>query len=258
MNMEERIRRINELYHKSQREGLTDAEKEEQAKLRREYVESVRGNLRAQLDNISIQHEDGTVEKLRDRRRAENLQEAKEKLRRQVLRCREALDEQERKLASVALSERILGHQWFYLSDTVLGFAGYGSEIDTDEILRECIRQGKRLYLPKVEGEEMRFYRVYDLEKLCAGYKGIREPAGDTEQYVYAPAQTGRTLMLMPGVAFDPRKGRMGYGRGFYDRFLQDKEDLRLRTIGIGFACQMVEEVPCGERDVRPYQVICI
>ena len=64
MNMDERIARINELYHKSQSEGLNDDEKEEQARLRKEYVENVRGNLKAQLDNISIQREDGTVENL--------------------------------------------------------------------------------------------------------------------------------------------------------------------------------------------------
>lgn len=69
MNMDERIRRINELYHKSQAEGLSDEEKEEQARLRSEYVASVRGNLKAQLDNISIQKEDGSIVRLRDRRR---------------------------------------------------------------------------------------------------------------------------------------------------------------------------------------------
>jgi 5-formyltetrahydrofolate cyclo-ligase len=64
MNMDERIRRINELYHKSQAEGLTEDEKAEQARLRREYVDSVRNNLKAQLDNINIQQEDGTIENL--------------------------------------------------------------------------------------------------------------------------------------------------------------------------------------------------
>ncbi|MBR1855201.1 MAG: DUF896 domain-containing protein [Lachnospiraceae bacterium] len=62
--MEDRIRRINELYHKSQAEGLTEEEKAEQARLRQEYVASVRGNLKAQLDNINIQREDGTIENL--------------------------------------------------------------------------------------------------------------------------------------------------------------------------------------------------
>ena len=64
MNMEERIARINELYHKSQGGGLTADEKEEQARLRREYVASVRNNLKAQLDNITIERPDGTVENL--------------------------------------------------------------------------------------------------------------------------------------------------------------------------------------------------
>lgn len=64
MNMEERIKRINELYHKSQKEGLTEEEKQEQAKLRREYVESVRSNLKSQLDNIVIERPDGSVEDL--------------------------------------------------------------------------------------------------------------------------------------------------------------------------------------------------
>ena len=67
--MDERIKRINELYHKSQAEGLTAEEKEEQAKLRREYVESIRGNLRSQLDSMTIQYEDGSREKVSDRRR---------------------------------------------------------------------------------------------------------------------------------------------------------------------------------------------
>lgn len=64
MNLEERIKRINELYHKSQNEGLTDAEKREQARLRAEYVANVRANLRGQLDNLSIQEPDGTITNL--------------------------------------------------------------------------------------------------------------------------------------------------------------------------------------------------
>lgn len=62
--MEEKIARINALYHKSQAEGLTDEEKAEQAALRQEYVANVRANLRGQLNNITIQREDGTLENL--------------------------------------------------------------------------------------------------------------------------------------------------------------------------------------------------
>lgn len=64
MNMDERIARINELYHKSQKQGLSAGEKEEQARLRREYVENVRANLKGQLDGITIERPDGSMENL--------------------------------------------------------------------------------------------------------------------------------------------------------------------------------------------------
>lgn len=64
MGLEERIKRINELYHKSQTEGLTETEKQEQAKLRAEYVANVRANLKSQLDNVSIQEADGSITNL--------------------------------------------------------------------------------------------------------------------------------------------------------------------------------------------------
>ena len=65
MTMDETIKRINELYHKSQAEGLTEEEKEEQKELRQKYIESVRGNLRGQLENMTIQRPDGTVERVK-------------------------------------------------------------------------------------------------------------------------------------------------------------------------------------------------
>ena len=67
MTMDEKIKRINELYHKSKAEGLTDAEKAEQAQLRADYVASVRANLKGNLNSITVQYEDGSTEKLKDR-----------------------------------------------------------------------------------------------------------------------------------------------------------------------------------------------
>ena len=67
MNMEERIQRINEHYHKSKDEGLTPEEKEENERLRAEYIQNIRSNLRAQLNNIDMVNEDGTVENLGDK-----------------------------------------------------------------------------------------------------------------------------------------------------------------------------------------------
>lgn len=67
MTMDEKIKRINELYHKSKAEGLTEEEKQEQAQLRKEYVANVRANLRGNLNSITIQYEDGSQEKLSEK-----------------------------------------------------------------------------------------------------------------------------------------------------------------------------------------------
>lgn len=180
----------------------------------------------------------------------------KKQLRREVLEKRNDMTETERVRASVMMTERLLGHQWFYLSDTILGFAGYGSEISTDELLEEALRIGKKVFLPKVIGDDMVFYRIHSLNELTEGYKGIREPALDTEVYLYDESHVNKTMMLMPGVVFDGLRNRIGYGKGFYDRYLSDKPDLQLRTIAIGFKCQLVETVPVSDNDIRPYQVI--
>ncbi|MCM1568917.1 MAG: 5-formyltetrahydrofolate cyclo-ligase [Roseburia sp.] len=186
------------------------------------------------------------------------LQIEKKRLRREMLKLRDALSPRERERAAVLLTERILGHQWFYRSEILLGFVSYGSEIDTRMILEEAFRKQKRVYLPRVEGEKLVFYRTGSLEELREGYKGILEPDGCTEVFDIERALPDKTLMLMPGVAFDLRRNRMGYGKGFYDRYLRDKPDLQLRTIALGYACQLIGEVPCTREDIRPYQVICV
>lgn len=182
----------------------------------------------------------------------------KAEIRKEVLAQRSKLSVDERRMASFLLTERILGHQWYYLSDVILGFAPLGSEIDVREILQDALQKGKKLYLPRVEGNDMEFYLVESLESLEEGFKGIMEPKGDTPCFAYEEASADKVLMLMPGAAFDGMRNRIGYGKGYYDRYLKGKEVLQVRTIAVGFQCQMVKEIPSEEFDIRPYQVICV
>lgn len=204
--------------------------------------------------------EDGVAQWLREEYdRSARL--GKKEIRRRVLALRDGLGEAERERGRLLLTEKLLGHQWFYRSDIILGFASCGSEIDLWELLQEALRMGKKLFLPKVTGEEqaqMRFFRIRGREELSEGYKGILEPSGGSEEYVYSEAEAGHTLMLVPGAAFDPYRNRVGYGKGFYDRFLADKEALQLRTVAVGYRCQLVDRIPAQERDIKPYQVICV
>ncbi len=182
----------------------------------------------------------------------------KSEIRKMILNKRDNLSERERGMASMMLTERILGHQWFYRARDILCFVNYGSEISTEEIISEALRMGKRVFVPKVEGEEMAFYGITSMADLESGYKGIREPKGNTEKYEYRSHEAVNTLLIMPGVAFDQYRNRIGYGKGFYDRFLADKEELRNHSIAVGFRCQLVEELPAEDTDIKPYQVICL
>ena len=103
----------------------------------------------------------------------------------------------------------------------------------------------------------MTFYRIGGIGELIRGYRGIPEPVGNTERYC-GGEQAEKTLLLMPGVAFDRRRNRIGYGKGFYDRFLAKHSELQSRSIGVGYECQLVEEFPAEETDIRPCQVICV
>ena len=184
--------------------------------------------------------------------------ETKSRIRGRMLKIRNALTQEERDRAAHLLTERILGHPWFQASDAILCYADYGSEISTKGLILEALSAGKTVFLPRVEGEEMAFYRISGLSELVHGYKGIPEPEGNTEKYFGEAQAAERTLLVMPGVAFDRNRNRIGYGKGFYDRFLADNPGLQRRSIAVGFQCQMAEELPAEETDIRPCQVICI
>ena len=184
--------------------------------------------------------------------------ETKRELRKRIISQRGLLSDAERKNSQILLKERILSHQWFCEAKELLAFVSYGSEIDTDDIIAEAYIRQKKVYVPKIEGDMMTFYRIMPGEELIEGYKGILEPDLLTthEKFVFDREKQNDVLMIMPGVAFDAKRNRIGYGKGFYDKYLADKPDLR--TIAVGFAMQMIPEIEAEETDIRPMQVICV
>lgn len=191
-----------------------------------------------------------------------NQMKTKKQIRNEILVKRDALSKEERKCGDVLVTERVLGHQWYYGASDILLFLSFGSEIDTENILQESWRKGKRVYVPKVEispsshAKEIYFYQIESMQDVEKGFRGIREPLGVTEAFQFEPEQAKSMLILMPGVAFDKYGNRLGYGGGFYDRFLVDKPNFP--SIAIGYRCQLVEKLPAESYDVRPNQVICL
>lgn len=218
----------------------------------------------------------------------EESKEQKKRVRQAVLARRDALSQEAQRRAACLITERLLGHQWFYRAGILLCYASYGSELDTYELIREALRLGKQVFVPRVLLEHrMEFYQIDSLEELRPGFHGILEPAkthpyedgmgeksckalpgkepatqgesarpGDGEEA--RPADFEQALMLMPGVAYDPYGNRLGYGGGYYDRYLEAHPRFLTYSIGIGHSCQLVEKLPVEETDRRSYQVILV
>lgn len=188
----------------------------------------------------------------------------KKRIRQQILDARGAMSPEERRKGDILVTERILGHQWYYSAKYILIFMSFGTEIDTDMILEDAWHSGKEVYVPRVEEGQMLFHRIESPTQLQKGYRGIREPSPHTPVFQAEPERSQDTLMIMPGAAFAADRRRIGYGGGFYDRYLRDKP--WLRTIAIGYKCQLLETpgiLPAGEFpedpwDIRPDQVICL
>lgn len=130
---------------------------------------------------------------------------------------------------------------------TVLAYCGFGSEPDTVPFLEAALREGRRLLLPRIERDERRLalHRVRGLGDLVSGPWGIREPAPELPEVGAEEAD----FVLVPGVAFDARGGRLGYGGGFYDVLLGGLSE-RPPLVAAAFEVQVVEKVPTEAHDV--------
>ena len=181
--------------------------------------------------------------------------EEKSVLRKRILSIRNGLPSELQHQAAEAMCAMLLKHPFFLDSGKVLAYVSYGSELGTHVFLQEALTRGKQLFLPKISGDEMIFLRIHSMDELSPGYKGIPEPVSEQEKYIYQPGDAAGEMLLMPGVGFDAEGHRMGYGKGFYDRFLADKPILAERSIAVCHKCQMVERVPFDEFDVKPKQI---
>lgn len=173
----------------------------------------------------------------------------KNELRSRMRRLNRVLAPEERAAASERIAAAVERLEAFGRARTVALFCSLADEPDTAAVLRRW-SAAKRLAVPRVEGETMRFYR-YDPSTMRPGAFGIEEPGAGA--VVCDPAEID--LMLVPGVAFAPDGRRLGRGRGYYDRYLA-RADVRAVRVGVCFAHQLTEEVPAEPHDVRMDRVI--
>jgi 5-formyltetrahydrofolate cyclo-ligase len=167
----------------------------------------------------------------------------KKELRAAIRQQKRAMTEEEITAKSIRLGELFADSAAYRKADTIYGYLPYNQEVRTVPMLERAIREGKRVAVPKVIGEDMKFIYLTDMSQVEKGYAGIPEPVADGPV-----AQDPTALVLMPGLAFDPQGHRIGYGGGFYDRFLAQEPDHP--TLALCYDFQMVDKLETEEFDI--------
>lgn len=167
----------------------------------------------------------------------------KKELRRQIRQLKRAMTEEQINAASAKLGELFAGTAQYQNARTIYGYLPYNQEVRTVPMLERAIQDGKRVAVPKVYGDDMKFIYMDDLSQVALGYAGIPEPMADGPV-----ADDPTALVLMPGMAFTKNGDRMGYGGGFYDKFLAAEPNHP--TVALCYAFQMVESLPTEEYDI--------
>ena len=173
----------------------------------------------------------------------------KQQLRKQIRQRKRAMTEEEIVSRSQALGEKFLASEAYRSAKTVYGYMPYNQEVRTVAMLEQALRDGKRVAIPKCYGEEMRFIYMTDLSQVEKGYAGIPEPVADGPI-----ADDPTALVLMPGLAFDPQGHRIGYGGGFYDRFLANEPNHP--TLALCYEFQMLPHLETEAFDIPVDTVI--
>jgi 5-formyltetrahydrofolate cyclo-ligase len=168
------------------------------------------------------------------------------------VRIRKSLMERRNKLSSDEIYDKsqfiqthVLNSVQFLKSGTVGIYIPIGSEVRTEVIIRKALSAGKKVALPRIESEEIRFYQLHDKnfkEGLVLGKFGVKEPSNIGRRV------NRIDLLIVPGIGFDNQGSRIGYGRGYFDQYLR-KTKVSF-SLGLGYEFQLVPyELPQSPSD---------
>lgn len=167
----------------------------------------------------------------------------KRELRSLIRAQKRAMTPEQIEKASLQLGERFAACPQYINARTVYGYMPYNQEVRTVPMLERALREGKQVAVPKVYGDTMKFILVTDLTQMAENGWGIPEPVADGPV-----ADDPTALVLMPGLAFTKNGDRMGYGGGFYDRFLTAEPDHP--TVALCYDFQLVDYIPTEAFDI--------
>lgn len=186
--------------------------------------------------------------------------ETKKEIRTRALKERGALPPEKRDSFDLEIHRLAAAHPLFQNAREIYCYASFRDEVSTAGLMELAWMAGKKVAVPRVTGSlQMEFYYIESILELLPGYQGIPEPEGDMVKIAVpekglSPNRNDDILVILPGAAFDRTGNRIGYGKGFYDRYLRNFP--WCRRMGLAYSVQCVEKIPADPWDVCAEAVI--
>ena len=168
---------------------------------------------------------------------------SKQALRAAVRQQKSAMTSTDIAARSEALCRMVLQTKQYQQTSTLYGYLPFNQEVDLIPLLRQAMADGKQVALPKCYGKEMWFIRISDLTRVRPGTIGAPEPVADSPV-----ASDPAALVIVPGLVFDRSGYRIGYGGGYYDRFLSAEP--QHPTIGLCYSFQLTDCLEPESHDI--------
>ena len=174
----------------------------------------------------------------------------KDEIRKEILALRADMDKEEAMLASQIICRKLMQTKEYEEAEDICLYSPIRNEVDILMLAEIAMEDGKKVWLPKTKGEIIDFHLYEGEDKMEKGPFNVMEPVSED---ILTP--TDKTLIVMPGAVFTQFRDRIGYGGGYYDKYLDANP--MCKTIAVCYDLQVVEEIPTEAHDRRPDYVIC-
>lgn len=170
---------------------------------------------------------------------------------------RKQLTQSEQKILNYEIREKLFQTEAFRKCENLLTFVSFEAEVDTHEIITQSKFRGKKVYVPRIEAREMEFYEMNNLNHLIRSKYGILEPAiCEDTKFKNGSNSLYKNLMLLPGLAFDLSGNRIGYGAGYYDKYITSFPNMTFYKIALAYDFQILEHIPTEYYDRKAEEII--
>ena len=174
----------------------------------------------------------------------------KTEIRKYIKEMKKNLTEEEIRLRSNRIAKKLFAQPFYEQAECIYLYVSYNEEIDTVGIIEHILEDKKRVAVPKVVDKNMEFHEITSLDQLSEGAFGIQEPTVN-KPVSEDPEWASSNLMIIPGLAFDKNGSRIGYGGGYYDRYLHKYHDRIELKIALAYDFQVLEHIHIESYDEK-------